>query len=245
MPTNGSCGICGDPMTDQEHKAYGCELCPAWVHAKWVFPNVSDAKLKILFEFNAGFDVKCRDCKVKKLNWQIGLQKIIKQQASFIEDRFQLPLGFNVANNSVQSELKAIIVEVLTGSNSFIGEIGQKLEKVSEIVQELSDQKEKKIKRKNNLILFKLPESTELDPDEQIKADCRTVKDISQEKLTLVPGDIKNIVRLSQKEKGKVRPLLIKFKNEHKKDVQNSARGLRLIRDSTTYLIYASVDRTP
>ena len=42
------CGICDEPMKDRGCKAYGCELCPAWLHAKCVFPNASEAKLEIL-----------------------------------------------------------------------------------------------------------------------------------------------------------------------------------------------------
>ena len=54
-------GIFGELMNDSEYKAYGCELCPAWLHAKCVFPNTSDTKLRILFEFNSSFDVKCQE----------------------------------------------------------------------------------------------------------------------------------------------------------------------------------------
>ena len=60
------CGICGEPMKDCGYKAYGCELCPAWLHAKYVFPNASEAKLKISFEFNSSFDVKYQECRQKQ-----------------------------------------------------------------------------------------------------------------------------------------------------------------------------------
>ena len=53
--------MCGEPVKDHGYKAYGGELCPAWLHAKCIFPNASEAKLKILFEFNSSFDVKCQD----------------------------------------------------------------------------------------------------------------------------------------------------------------------------------------
>ena len=60
------CGVCGEPMKDRGYKAYGCELCPAWLHAKCVFPNALEAKLKILFEFNSSFNVKCQECRQKQ-----------------------------------------------------------------------------------------------------------------------------------------------------------------------------------
>ena len=57
---------CNEPVKDRGYKAYGCELCPAWLHAKCIFSNASEAKLKILFEFNFSFDVKCQECKQKQ-----------------------------------------------------------------------------------------------------------------------------------------------------------------------------------
>ena len=60
------CGICGEPMKDRRYKAYGCELCSAWIHAKCVFPNTSEEKLTILFEFNFSFDVKSQECRQKQ-----------------------------------------------------------------------------------------------------------------------------------------------------------------------------------
>ena len=53
-------------MKDHGYKAYGCELCPAWLHAKCIFPSASEAKLKILFKFNSSFDVKCQECTQKQ-----------------------------------------------------------------------------------------------------------------------------------------------------------------------------------
>ena len=60
------CGIYNEPVKHRGYKAYGCELCPAWLHAKCIFPNASEAKLNILFEFNSSFDVKCQECKQKQ-----------------------------------------------------------------------------------------------------------------------------------------------------------------------------------
>ena len=58
--------ICGELMKDSGYKAYGCESCPAWLHAKCVFPNASDTKLQILLEFNSSFDVTVQECQQKQ-----------------------------------------------------------------------------------------------------------------------------------------------------------------------------------
>ena len=122
-----------------------------------------------------------------------------------------------------------------------------KLDKFPDIALQLSEKKEEdeKLKRKNNLILFKLPESAESEPEEQIKADCSAVKNILEERVTISSGEVVNITRLGRKEDNKVRPLLIKFKNEEKKwEVLKSSKGLRLLTDNVSYPLFMSVDRT-
>ena len=61
------------------YKAYGCELCPAWLHAKCVFPNASDNDLKILYKFNSEFDVKCLSCKNESKQKCADLVKDVKE----------------------------------------------------------------------------------------------------------------------------------------------------------------------
>lgn len=251
---NDNCGICGELMKDRGYKVYGCELCPTWLHAKCVFPNASEAKLKILFEFNSSFDVKCKAC---QQNLKVKLADLVTKDdfsnlTSSIEQKFKT--GLNITEDCAHSlqknqvsELKATFAEALKGSNSLIGDIGQKLDKFPDIALQLSEKKEEdeKLKRKNNLILFKLPESAESEPEEQIKADCSAVKNILEERVTISSGEVVNITRLGRKEDNKVRPLLIKFKNEEKKwEVLKSSKGLRLLRDNVSYPLFMSVDRT-
>ena len=57
------CSVCNEDVQSSGYKTYGCEICPAWIHAKCAFPNASDNDLKILYKFNSGFDVKCHSCK--------------------------------------------------------------------------------------------------------------------------------------------------------------------------------------
>ena len=38
----GLCGICNEPVKDCGYKAYRCEICPAWLHAKCIFLNASE-----------------------------------------------------------------------------------------------------------------------------------------------------------------------------------------------------------
>ena len=60
---NEFCGICTKRVKEFGCQAYGCELCPKWIHALCLFPNASASELDTLFKYNAGFDVRCRSCK--------------------------------------------------------------------------------------------------------------------------------------------------------------------------------------
>ena len=87
------CGICGESVKERGYKTYGCELCPTWLHAKCIFPNATEAKLKTLFEFHSSFDVKCQDCKQR--------QKVILNNLVTKED-------FQKFSNNVEEKITAI-----------------------------------------------------------------------------------------------------------------------------------------
>ena len=63
------------------------------MHAKCLFPNASETKLKILYEFNTSFDVKCCDCKnikKQKLNALVSKedfnQMFLVMESKWLED---------------------------------------------------------------------------------------------------------------------------------------------------------------
>lgn len=255
MSVNENCGICGEVMKDQGYKAYGCELCPVWLHAKCIFPNASEPKLKVLFEFNSSFDVKCRQCQQNK---KIKLANLVtkddfKKFTSSVEKN--LKSGFKITEECAQTiqenqirKLQNTFAEALKGSNSLIDNIESKLEKLPDIALQISDKNEEveKNKRKNNLILFKLPESIEAEPDAQLKEDCSTLKQIIQERVSINSTDIVNVFRLGQRQDSKVRPLLVKFKDEAKKwEVLRCAKNLRLFKNNVSYPLFMTTDKTP
>ena len=60
------CGICKEETQKKSFKICCCEYCHSRLHAKCVFPYESEAKLKVLNEFNLCYTVKCTDCKLKR-----------------------------------------------------------------------------------------------------------------------------------------------------------------------------------
>ena len=47
-----ACKVCNDDIREKGYKAYICELCPAWMHAKCLFPNASETKLRFYMSLN-------------------------------------------------------------------------------------------------------------------------------------------------------------------------------------------------
>ena len=65
LPHN--CGIWNEEVHEKDFKMCFCEYCLSfWFHAQCVFPNASEAKLKVLNGFNSCYTVKCADCKLKR-----------------------------------------------------------------------------------------------------------------------------------------------------------------------------------
>ena len=47
------CGVCQDEINERlGYKVCSCELCLIRIHAKCMFPNASEMKLKVLYQFN-------------------------------------------------------------------------------------------------------------------------------------------------------------------------------------------------
>ena len=83
--TTDFCGLCNNKVEEFGIHAYGCKLCPKWIHSHCIFPNASDNDLQILFKYSCGFDVKCLSCKQKsniKLEQLVDEVKEMKQQLS-------------------------------------------------------------------------------------------------------------------------------------------------------------------
>ena len=86
-------------------------------------------------------------------------------------------------------------------------------------------------KRKNNVILCRVPEILSDDVEDRKAGDITFFHKFSDEglKITMGNDDIEQMYRLGRREQNKVRPLLVKFKDEEtKRKVIGMAKGLKL-----------------
>jgi len=63
-----------------------CGLCSTWIHATYAFSNATGVDLKKLFQYNAGFEVKCI---------------FFKQEFKVKTNQLFNDAGFQIENNSI------------------------------------------------------------------------------------------------------------------------------------------------
>ena len=92
---NELCRICNEKVNKFGAQAYGCELCPKWIHGSCVFPNASKSELGIFCKYNSGFDVKCCFCRQQaKRNFEQLVNEISDMKKQL------------VSNNEIISQVK-------------------------------------------------------------------------------------------------------------------------------------------
>ena len=109
MVVENLCGICNERVKKFGHEAYGCELCPRWIHAACAFPNASGEDLKTLFKFNHGFDVKCNDCKRNAKVYTEQLMNNVKE----IQEKLSCLASNNTESKNLETIQSDIVESVL------------------------------------------------------------------------------------------------------------------------------------
>ena len=130
----------------------------------------------------------------------------------------------------------------------------RKQEKEQERQQEglqkaLEEQREEEIliaKKKDNLIIYGMPEAVTDDKKEEMLEDFTRVKKIYEGKVNVDQGDLTQLTRLGTKEANKrPRPILITLANQNKrKELLTKNMDLKLTANNESIPIYVSTDRT-
>ena len=111
------------------------------------------------------------------------------------------------------------IVEITSTKKEAANEVQQG--NVTEVVEALADQTEKEMK-KNNVIMFNMPEPTVSDKKKEMKDDIELVKDVLavvHPNISEVEIDEENTTRLGERKIGHTRPIRIKFRDDSCKGI--------------------------
>ena len=134
-------------------------------------------------------------------------------------------------------------------------ETKRRLDEAIKMQKEEKDEQTKIESKKNNLIIFGLPE-TELTPAQQMLSDFNVLKEIYEERVNLEENDIADLRRIGKAKDNQHRPLIVVFKDtELRNNVLKNNKYLKLERDdferceckfpSKHIHIYVTDDKTP
>ena len=113
--------------------------------------------------------------------------------------------------------------------------------------KKLDDESKLREKKKNNLIVFNMPELEDAsDNEELMRNDFDKIKQIYEGRAKLRERDLVNITRLGNKNQDKIRPILLVFKDEDvRTKILRNNRDLKYMENNVSSSIYVHIDRTP
>ncbi len=233
------CHLCSKIFTKKGDKVMECDYCSEH------FCIACISMAPALYNHLAGRpDVKwfCSTCN-EKVHRTIMVEKEIDQRCKeyfqILDDRVKA-LETKTKSMVTKEEVKELIQVNRVNDH----ERGPPQIKVDTkiLVKEINERE----RRKNNALLFKVPEVNSNLKAEVEKKDLETLCKISQITETPIKSeDIKKIARIGKKQEGYTRPVLIEFKlAEHKKALFRNIGKLRSVEDETLKQVVLEHDMT-
>ena len=115
------------------------------------------------------------------------------------------------------------------------------------IQKALQGQREEELlieKKKDNLIVFGMPESNTEDKKDELLEDFRRIQKIYEGRTVLEQADIKHMTRLGEKKDRHIRPIQLVLTPNKRKDLLTKNLDLKLLENDTSTNIYVTTDRT-
>ena len=237
------CGFCNKKVKKSD-KGIKCEICDLWFH---ISCEKMDGEVYDFLRKRAGDRVHwyCTKCdKVATKLWTSVLK--IQERVEKLEDRLKNVDEIEKRLEKIENKLETIAekelkmnVEVepkwaeIVSRNiddkmiyiaEDIGKVKAEMKETQEAIAEFEDKK----KRKNNIIIFNLPECQQEDGKAREKEDREFCGSLFDEVLQIgyEDGFIKKIIRLGKREKGVVRPMLVELSENIKNLVMENAGKL-------------------
>lgn len=173
-----------------------------------------------------------RDSQEGLIQWQTTAESVIDKLKGELESHtheiVEIREAIKEFNNSLQQQQqdsqKQLESDDSLWSTVVNRHVEKKIENVKEEIHEAQrtvleakmhiDEEKEKDKRKKNIIIYRMPESTAAGFDGRRKDDLEFCQHLVQDALG-IEGDgemIQNVIRLGKKEQSRVRPLLVMFK---------------------------------
>ena len=252
------CGECNEEVDDDF--SIMCSRCRVWFHQNCT--NLDSDEFNILARGKETIAFICEECLKQtgadsKQNTEINkkLDRIMDMFNTFKKDILQS------ADEKIGKAVKNIDEKISTGIDRKVkdklGDLDKTVEQkmkdieqnVAQNIMRKTEEKEEQDKRKHNLIIVQLPESTK-EKKEEIQADDFNATHELLKKVTddIEIEDISQPIRLGKKDdKGRPRPVKITIKSMEKKSVimRNYWKALNEKEKDTRKRIYINNDLTP
>ena len=200
------CPICKKIVKDKSNGVQ-CDRCDAWYHAGCqkitmkFYQSLQECKEEKWFCKTCHSEIKQLENTLKMLRSE---NKDLRERIKTLEEKWEL----------FKEELKEETVKCT-------------LERVSVEIGKHFEEMEERNKRKNNVVLYNVPESQSEGPQERQTDDMVQCCDVFEGSLK-VNVSIESVVRLGKKEEGRKRPLLVKLSSEReKKNILANAKNLK------------------
>ena len=162
----------------------------------------------------------------------------------------------SIVNSTVEENLKTLLTpenlenepEQAENHEDFIPVDRRRRKRHNSIQVAIQEQREEEIlieKKKDNLIIYGVPELPTDDKKEEMNEDFRRVKKVYAGKVVLQKEDLSHMTRLGIKENGKTRPIQITLVSQNKRtEMLTKNMNLKLLENDESTNIYVSTDRT-
>ena len=242
---------CGKPVQDNEMGGIECEVCLAWFHPGC--QGVDDEAYEVIQR--------------KGLFW---LCNICKKQISGFRTLIQGKTGCETENDKFSrmekkiDEISKALLENTAAMKAEIAKVETKQKTYSEAVssqgavsepkfsqnsfqecfENFHSEKEEQSKRKCNLAVVNMPESTSTESAERIKEDIDLLTDIIKQELHLNVR-IEKAIRVGKKKDDQPRVMIVTLKDEETKwEVLKASKALRESENEITKNMYINRDMT-
>lgn len=186
-----------------------CDMCDEWFHSGCEKVN---KELYLILKKYKELDWYCRECKGQMRNATLEVKKIRQE----LEEVRQAMQEAKAQNNSdgVLKELRDMRKEI-----NNLHRQPPDMEAVREYVDERLQEQDEINRKRKNLVLYNVPESTRQRGEERQDEDMGKCIDLIENSLQFEKDSIQvtKVMRLGYQREGKIRPMLIKLGCEEEK----------------------------
>ena len=191
-------------------KGIECDICERWLHTKCI--NMNDLQYN-LYKGDNSLDWVCKNC-IKNSKEEHGVYELISKMMKKNEED----------NKKERGEMKDMMKKLSSQMKNMEDKLESKIEeKVKKSEKEIMtkvqvevDEKLERYARKNNLIIYGMPECREGGEENRERMDKQNIRELMEELETEIE-EYKTIRLGREYNETRVRPVKVELKNENEK----------------------------